>query len=116
MPDVGFHRLAWEALQGADGGVRGACKAALARLAQMQPGIASGLRLEKVHTDLTELKVTKDRQEFRLLFFYLKRAPCVAHFFQKKTRKTPDHEINLALKRKREIELEHAAPISVSVH
>ena len=37
-------------------------------------------------------------------------------FFQKKQRKTPASEITLALKRKKEIELERATPVSVSVH
>jgi phage-related protein len=117
MPVVGFHRLAWEDLSKVEGGLRGACKANLARLAEMRPGVASGLRLEKVHVEITELKVSWNKQEFRLLFFHLPvRLVCVVSLFQKKTRKTPDSEIKLALKRKKEIELERTIPVSVAVH
>jgi phage-related protein len=82
----------------------------LDRLANAQPGQASGLRIEKVHDIITELKVSWNRQEFRFLFFNGPNSTTyIVHFFQKKTQKTPAREIDLAVTRREEILLESAA-------
>jgi phage-related protein len=117
MPVVGLHHLAWEDLSNAEPALRGACKANLARLATSRPGVPSGLRTEKVDPQIIELKVSWNKQEFRLLFFYgIQRLPIVVHFFQKKTRKTPKREIELAIRRMKEIQLEQTTTVSVSLH
>jgi len=117
MPLIAFYRIVWEELNATESGLRGACKANLNRLAASRPGVPSGLRLEKVHEKITELKVSWNKQEFRLLFFYGPGSTAyIVNFFQKKTRKIPQAQIELAVKRMKEIQLEHATIITRSLH
>src|SRR5262249_16310437 len=112
MAVIAFYRAVWSELEGSDEGLRGACKARLRRLALAQPGVQSGLRLEKVHPAITELKVSWNKQEFRLLFFRQQSMVYVVNFFQKKTKKCPPAEIDLAVKRMKEIQLAIAPVVS----
>lgn len=117
MPAIAFYHTVWGELNAAESGLRAACKANLARLAVFHPGMPTGLRLEKLQDKIIELKVSWNRQEFRLLFFYgSNKTAYIVNFFQKRTRKTPQREINLALARMREIELERTGTISRSLH
>jgi phage-related protein len=117
MPVIAFYHVVWKDLSAAENGLRAACKANLNRLAAAKPGIPSGLRLEKVHPKITELKVSWNRQEFRLLFFYgANHTAYVVCFFQKKTRKTPQSQIDLAVARMKEIQLDQAPIISSALH
>jgi phage-related protein len=117
MPVIAFYHVVWEGLNGAEDGLRGACKANLSRLAAARPGVASGLRLEKVYEKITELKVSWNKQEFRLLFFYGPgNIAYVVNFFQKKTRKIPQTQIDLAVRRMKEIQLEQTTIITRSLH
>jgi phage-related protein len=117
MPVIAFHHLVWQELHTVESGLRGACKANLDRLAATQWGVPSGLRLEKVHAKITELKVSWNKQDFRLLFFHgANKVIFIVVFFQKKTRKTPKHQINLAVSRMQEILLEQATTVSHSLH
>jgi phage-related protein len=117
MPAIAFYHTVWGELNAAESELRAACKANLARLAVFQPGTPTGLRLEKVHDKIIELKVSWNRQEYRLLFFYgPNQTAYIVNFFQKRTRKTPPREINLALVRMREIQLEQSVVISRSLH
>jgi phage-related protein len=114
---IAFYRLVWEELNATETGLRAACKANLARLAAAMPGTPSGLRLEKVHPKITELKVSWNRQEFRLLFFNgPNHTAYIVCFFQKKTRKTPKSEIDRAVARMKEIQLDQAAIVSSALH
>jgi phage-related protein len=114
---IAFYFLVWEELQQAETGLRAAVKAHLNRLATMQPGQASGLRLEKIGKGITELKVSWNKQEFRLLFFWgPNRTAYVVVFFKKKTAKIPPAQIDLAVKRMREVQLDQTATISSSLH
>jgi phage-related protein len=116
MHTIGWHRLAWQEINGTQSGLRAACKANLDRLQRMQPGAPHGLRLEKVHRQITELKISWNKQEFRILFFWHMRIIMVVHFFQKTTRKTPSHEIKLAESRMKEIQLDQANVTSNALH
>ena len=117
MPTIAFYHTVWGDLNAAESALRAACKANLARLAVFQPGMPTGLRLEKVHEKIIDLKVSWNKQEFRLLFFYgSNKTVYIVNFFQKKTRKTPQREINLALARMREIQFEQSVVISRSLH
>jgi phage-related protein len=117
MPLLAFYRTVWEELSAADSGLRAACKGHLDRLARARPGEASGLRLEKVHSKVTELKISWNKQEFRLLFFHgPNHTVFVVHFFQKKTRKTPTSEINLAIKRREEVLIDQTIVTSGTFH
>jgi phage-related protein len=103
----------WAQVQGGPAGLRGACAAMLDRL---RLG-AANIRVEKVRSSILELKVSWGRQEFRFLFFYAPgRKIYLVNFFQKKTRKTPPSEIDLAIVRMREIELGNATPASVALN
>jgi phage-related protein len=115
MP-VAFYYAVWEEIEASPNGLRAACKAHLVRLGAATPGIASGLRLEKVHPQITELKISWNRQEFRLLFYRERGLIHVVNFFQKKTRKCPPNEIERALRRMREIELDQAKLVTGSLH
>lgn len=114
-------RLAWypsvgTEVEGLCTALRARCKAHLDRLRDLQPGVASGLRLEKVHKHITELKVSWNNQEFRFLFFGQLGVTYIVNFFPKKSRKTPPAEIELALRRRREIQLGTAQPITIQLH
>jgi len=95
MPSIAFYRAVWEELNATESGWRGACKANLSRLATSRPGVPSGLRLEKVHEKITELKVSWNKQEFRLLFFYGQGTAYVVNFFQKKQGKLRGLKLSL---------------------
>jgi len=117
MPAIAFYRVVWEELSAAQTGLRAACKTNLDRLAGSRPGVASGLRLEKVQEKITELKVSWNKQEFRLLFFYEPNSTVyVVNFFQKKTRKIPQAQIDLAVQRMKEIQLDQTTIISRNFH
>ena len=116
MAPVAFYRLVWEEVEASPTGLRAACKAFLARLANAQPGAPTGLRLEKLGSSITELKVSWNRQEFRLLFFREHGIVHVVNFFQKKTRKCPPSEIALAVRRMKEIQLDRTKIVSSSLH
>ncbi len=101
-----FHKAARQDFEGSEDGLRGAGKALLDRLARKGQG-AGGLRIEKVRSGIFELKLSWNQREFRFLFFYgASRKIYIAHFLEKKSRKLSPHDIDLALVRKREIELE----------
>jgi phage-related protein len=111
---VAFHYLVWEELSQAEPGLRAACKARLHRLGLGQTG---GLRLEKVHKNITELKVSWNKQEFRLLFFWgANRTAFMVVFLQKKTPKTPTAQIDLAVKRMKEVQLDQTVAVSSALH
>jgi phage-related protein len=113
MPKLAFYWSVWDELQATEDGLRGRCKAFLHRLANMRPGEASGLRLEKVNDRITELKISWNKQEFRLLLFNgPNNTAYIVHFFQKKTKKTPPREIDLALSRRQEVLLECATIVT----
>jgi phage-related protein len=103
-----WHRQPLEELESAETSLRARCKAHLIRLAEIQPGKASGLRLEKVAKGISELKVSWNKQEYRFLFSSIKGEIFILVFFNKKTRKTPTSIIDLAESRMREIELDRA--------
>jgi phage-related protein len=116
-----MNQLAWyhsvrKEVEAAETNLRAKCKAHLDRLLRMQPGMPHGLRLEKVHTLITELKVSWNKQEFRFLFFSQSHTIFIVHFFQKKTGKTPSRDIDLALNRMREIQLERVPITRGSLH
>jgi phage-related protein len=116
MYALGWYHSVRKEVEGTDVRLRARCKAALDKLQRMQPGVPSGLRLEKVHKHITKLKVSWNKQEFRFLFFWQAHVICIVHFFQKKTKKTPPSDIDLAVNRMKEIQLERAAIISGSLH
>ena len=116
MARLGWHHLVQEEVDRLDSALRARCKAHLDRLRDIQPGAPHGLRLEKVHAHLTELKVSWNKQEFRFLFFSQGQNIYLVNFFQKKTRKTPPAEITLALARMREIQLGTANIVSQLIH
>jgi phage-related protein len=117
MPEIAFYRSVYAELEAAADGLRGSCKAHLDRLRGARPGQPSGLRIEKVHERMLELKVSWNRQEWRFLFFHgANHTAFVVHFFQKKTRKTPPREIELALRRRQEIELDRATVVNRTLH
>jgi phage-related protein len=116
MAVIAFYFRVWEDVDGSPSGLRGACKANLLRLATAQPGAPTGLRLEKVHPEITELKISWSKQEFRLLFYREGGMIFVVNFFQKKTRKCPPSEINLAVRRMKEIQFDRTKIISPSLH
>ena len=116
MPVVAFHFRVWESVNGSPSGLRGACKANLLRLATAQPGAPTGLRLEKVHPEITELKISWNRQDFRLLFYREGGMVFVVNFFQKKTKKCPPSKIALAVKRMKEIQFDRSKSVSPSLH
>jgi phage-related protein len=117
MPAIAFYRVVWEELSAAQTGLRAACKTNLDRLAGSRPGVASGLRLEKVQGKITELKVSWNKQEFRLLFFYGPKQHRVrCELFQKKTRKIPQAQIDLAVQRMKEIQLDQTTIINRGFH
>ena len=109
---LGWYPSVWEEVQSLETELRARCKGHLDRLQRIRPGEASGLRLEKVHKQITELKVSWNKQEFRFLFFTHDGQCCVLSFFQKKTRKTPPSEVDKAIVRMREIELGTATAAS----
>ena len=116
MFELAFHHRVWQAVERADPGLRGACKAHLVRLRLMRQGVGS-LRIEKVDDKIWELKISWNKQEFRFLWFYgSKMTIYLVCFFQKKTRKTPPSEIEVANARMREIQLEQAAVVSRELH
>lgn len=90
--------------------MRAKCKVHLTRLGQTQRGVDSGLSIEVVDKEngILELKIKWDKQEFRFLFYRAGGDIFIVNFFQKKTRKTPPSEINLAIQRKRDIGLDQA--------
>jgi phage-related protein len=116
MYELGWYHSVWKEVERTDANLRARCKAHLDRLQRMQPGLPHGLRLEKVHKLMTELKVSWNKQEFRFLFFSQGRVILIVHFFQKKTGKTPPSDIELALSRMREIQLERATIIRGTLH
>jgi len=116
MYALGWYHTVWKEVDGADVRLRARCKAALDRLQRMQPGVPSGLRLEKVHKNITELKVSWNKQEFRFLFFWQIHVIYIVHFFQKKTKKTPPSDIDLAVTRMKEIQLERASIVTGALH
>jgi phage-related protein len=116
MAGIAFYNLVWEELEASPSGLRGSCKAALRRLAEAQPGAPTGLRLEKLQSAITELKVSWNRQEFRLLFFREQSVVYVVNFFQKKTRKCPPSEIARAVGRMTEIQVDQAKVLTRSLH
>jgi phage-related protein len=117
MPAIAFYRVVWEELSAAQTGLRAACKTNLDRLAGSRPGVASGLRLEKVQGKITELKVSWNKQEFRLLLFYGPNSTAfVVNFFKKKTKKIPQAQIDLAVQRMKEIQLDQTTIINRGFH
>ena len=105
---LGFHHVPWEDLEATDETLRAKCKLHLHRLANAIPGVDSGLSTEKLTTRITELKIKWNRQEFRFTFCRLDGQIFILSFFQKKTRKTPKHEIDLAESRMKDIQLDRA--------
>jgi phage-related protein len=77
----------------------------------------AGLRSEHLRGGVIELKISWDKQEFRILYCF---APgqriYVLHIFQKKTRAVPASEIELAIRRKQEIDFERAIPLTFARH
>jgi phage-related protein len=116
MYRLGWHYLVWKEVEGQDAKLRARCKAHLDRLLRMQPGVPSGLRLEKVHSRITELKISWNRQEYRFLFFQELDVIYIVNYFQKKTRAIPASEIDLAVARMREIQLERSTAVGHSLH
>ena len=73
--------------------------------------------VEHLQRGVFELRIDQNKQAFRLLFFY--RPGRKIYFvvcFEKKTRKTPKEQIDLALRRKSEIELDEALAHAVPHH
>lgn len=110
MAKIGYYNTVWVDLTAAPKELRGRCKAHLARLAAAQHGVASGLRIETVDREngILELKVSWDKQEFRFLFYRNGDIIYVVNFFVKKQPKTPLKEIQTAILRRKEIELDRA--------
>lgn len=108
MIPIDWYHSVWSDLEASNEILRARCKAGLSRLQLAQPGASSGLRIEKVSKDITELKISWNKQEFRFLFFYHEGRICILHFFQKKTKKTPPKEIDLAIARAKDIKLDRA--------
>lgn len=102
--DLNFHPIVWNQIEGVDRKLRAACKVHLIRLRDRKFG---AIRVEKLtDSGIWELNVSWNKQEFRFLFFYGRQAVNFANFFQKKTRKTPSSEIDLAVARMREMQLD----------
>jgi phage-related protein len=116
MYTLGWHYLVWEELERTDTVLRARCKAHLDRLEKLQPGTSHGLKLEKVHTNITELKIKWNKQECRFLFFLQNQVLYIVNFFQKKTRTTPVREIDIAVVRMRDIQLGRATIIYRTLH
>jgi len=112
MLALGWYRSVWREMEALPKELRSRCKAHLDRLQRAQPGESSGLRLEKVHAKITELKVSWDKQEFRFLFFTMAHTIFIVNFFQKKTSKTPPAEIARALSRMKEVQLDQAVIVT----
>lgn len=107
---IGIHRATRCELDETNRDLRAKLKVHLNRLGKSKPGVASGLDIETVDRahGIIELKVKWNKQEFRLLFYRKGPDIFVVNYFQKKTRKTPQNEIELAIARKREIEFGYA--------
>ena len=96
--------------------LKGKCSAHLRRL-QLAGNVNAGLRSEHLRDGVLELKVSWNKQEYRFLYsFGTGRRIYVLRIFKKKTRKTPDSEINIALDRKMEVDLDDARTENVTIH
>lgn len=79
-----------------DRGLKEKMIARLKFLADTVPPIMNDRISEKLKDNLFELKISRGNDNIRLFFFYFKKHIVITHGFLKKTRRTPQREIERA--------------------